>query len=136
MAFALRSGLLDLKIPEPTKTDSAPSCIINAASAGVATPPAEKLGTGSLPVFATSHTSSNGAPSSFASVMSSSSGRPIRRAIPSRTVRICRTASIISPVPASPFVRIMAAPSPIRRRASPRSRQPHTNGTLKECLYT
>ena len=32
------------------------------------------------------------------------------------------------------FVRIMAAPSATRRRASPRSRQPHTNGTLKLCL--
>src|SRR5919197_42872 len=31
--------------------------------------------------------------------------------------------------PASPLVRIIAAPSPMRRRASPRSRQPHTNGT-------
>jgi len=34
------------------------------------------------------------------------------------TARMCRTASTISPVPASPLVRIMAAPSPIRRRAS------------------
>ena len=40
------------------------------------------------------------------------------------------------PVPASPFVRIMAAPSPMRRRASPRSRAPHTNGTLNRCLLT
>jgi hypothetical protein len=38
------------------------------------------------------------------------------------------------PVPASPFVRIMAAPSEIRRSASPRFRQPHTNGTLNACL--
>src|SRR2546430_161504 len=40
-------------MPEPTKTASAPSCIMSAASAGVAIPPAEKLGTGSLPVHAT-----------------------------------------------------------------------------------
>src|SRR3989440_2598438 len=33
------------------------------------------------------------------------------------------------PEPASPLVRIIAAPSPIRRSASPRSRQPQTNGT-------
>ena len=33
---------------EPTNTPSAPSCIISAASAGVATPPAAKLTTGSL----------------------------------------------------------------------------------------
>ena len=31
---------------------------------------------------------------------------------------------------------IMAAPSLMRRSASPRSRQPHTNGTLKACLST
>ena len=30
---------------------SAPSCIMRAASAGVAMPPAEKLGTGSLPAL-------------------------------------------------------------------------------------
>ena len=41
-----------------------------------------------------------------------------------------RTASTMLPVPASPLVRIMAAPSAMRRSASPRSRQPHTNGTL------
>ena len=40
----------------------------------------------------------------------------------------------MSPVPASPFVRIIAAPSPIRRSASPRFRQPQTNGTVKSCL--
>ena len=32
------------------------------------------------------------------------------------------------------LVRIMAAPSAILLSASPRSRQPHTNGTLKLCL--
>ena len=32
------------------------------------------------------------------------------------------------------LVRIMAAPSEMRRSASPRSRQPHTNGALKLCL--
>ena len=37
-----------------------------AASAGVAIPPAEKFGTGSLPVFATSRTSSTGACKSLA----------------------------------------------------------------------
>jgi hypothetical protein len=37
-----------LKIPDPTNTPSIPSCIINAASAGVATPPAAKLTTGNL----------------------------------------------------------------------------------------
>jgi hypothetical protein len=47
-----------LKIPEPTNTPSAPSCIIIAASAGVARPPAVKSTTGSLPAAATSATRS------------------------------------------------------------------------------
>ena len=48
IAAALFSGLPDLNIPDPTKTPSAPSCIMSAASAGVATPPAAKFTTGSL----------------------------------------------------------------------------------------
>ncbi len=43
------AGLPDLKMPEPTNTPSAPSCIIIAASAGVAMPPAVNRTTGSLP---------------------------------------------------------------------------------------
>ncbi len=43
---------------------------------------------------------------------------------------MCRTASTTLPVPASPFVRIIAAPSAMRRSASPRFRAPHTNGTV------
>ena len=50
MALARSAGSADLKMPEPTNTASAPSCIMSAASAGVAMPPAEKFGTGSLPV--------------------------------------------------------------------------------------
>ena len=46
-----------------------------------------------------------------------------------KTARMWRTALTMSPVPASPFVRIIAAPSLRRRSASPRFRQPHTNGT-------
>src|SRR5262249_14784492 len=48
MAAARRAGSPDLKMPEPTKTPSAPSCIIIAASAGVAMPPAVNSTTGSL----------------------------------------------------------------------------------------
>ena len=47
---------------------------------------------------------------------------------------MCVTASTMSPVPASPFERIIAAPSPMRRSASPRFVAPHTNGTLKPHL--
>ena len=53
-------------MPEPTNTPSAPSCIMSAASAGVASPPAEKFTTGSRPSAATLRTSSSGARSSFA----------------------------------------------------------------------
>ena len=49
-------------------------------------------------------------------------------------LRRWRTASTMSPVPASPLERIMAAPSPIRRSASPRLVAPQTNGTLKPHL--
>ena len=45
--------------------------------------------------------------------------------------RRCRTASTMFPVPASPLERIIAAPSEIRRSASPRLVAPHTNGTVK-----
>ena len=81
MARARCAGSLDLKIPEPTNTASAPSCITSAASAGVAIPPAEKFGTGSLPCFATHVTRSSGAPSSFASCTNSSSPSVVSRFI-------------------------------------------------------
>src|SRR5436309_1336435 len=54
--------------------------------------------------------------------------------MPEVSARMCRTASTMLPEPASPFVRIIAAPSPMRRSASPRSRAPHTNGTRKANL--
>ena len=53
MALAREDGSSLINIPDPTKTVSAPNCIIKDASAGVATPPAAKLGTGSFPSFAT-----------------------------------------------------------------------------------
>ena len=58
----------------------------------------------------------------------------VHRLMPETISRIWRTASTTLPVPASPLVRIMAAPSEIRRNASPRSRQPQTKGTLNLCL--
>ena len=54
--------------------------------------------------------------------------------MPPRIARMWRTASTTLPVPASPFVRIIAAPSEMRRSASPRSVAPQTNGTVKGCL--
>ncbi len=46
MAIAIFIGSDDLKIPEPTKIPSAPSCITREASAGVAIPPAAKVTAG------------------------------------------------------------------------------------------
>src|SRR5215472_2771713 len=128
-ALARASGSLDLKIPDPTKTASAPSRLTSAASAGVAIPPAEKFGTGSLPVFAICRISSKGAPNSFASCINSSSRMVVSFFIWLTIARMCRTASTTLPEPASPFVRIIAAPSAMRRSASPRLRAPQTNGT-------
>ena len=56
--------------------------------------------------------------------------------MPPNTERMCVTALTMSPVPASPFVRIIAAPSAMRRSASPRFVAPHTNGTVKAHLST
>ena len=67
IARARFSGSPDLKMPEPTKTPSAPSCMQSAASAGVAIPPAVNVTTGRRPFSATQRTSSSGARSSFAS---------------------------------------------------------------------
>ena len=60
------TGLPDLKIPDPTKMPSHPSCIIMAASDGVEIPPAAKFTTGRQPSAAVSFNNSYGAPSSFA----------------------------------------------------------------------
>src|SRR6202163_3133421 len=129
MAFARAEGFSALKMPEPTKIPSHPSCIMRAASAGVAMPPAAKLTTGSRPRRAVSSSRSEGAPMRLASTTSSSGPMPCRARMPPVTARMWRTASTTLPVPASPLVRIMAAPSPIRLYASPRPRAPHTTGT-------
>ena len=134
IARARVAGSSDLKIPEPTNTPSAPSAIISAASAGVAMPPAQNRTTGRRPSRATRRTMSSGAAISFAAVGSSSSPSIVRRRISPPILRMWRTASTMSPVPASPFDRIIAAPSPILRSASPRLVAPHTNGTLKSHL--
>ena len=49
-------------------------------------------------------------------------------------VRMCLVASETSPVPASPLERIMAAPSVMRRSASPSVVAPQTKGTVKPHL--
>jgi hypothetical protein len=128
IALANAAGSVDLKIPLPTKMPSAPSCIISAASAGVDTPPAQNSTTGSF--FS---------PRRCARVRAARRGRARARrallrhdrqlAIASRIARMWRTASTMLPLPASPLLRIIAAPSAMRRSASPRSRAPHTNGT-------
>ena len=134
IAAARCAGLPDLKMPEPTNTPSAPSCIIIAASAGVAIPPAVNIVTGSLPARATSATSSYGACSSLAATYSSSSLIEVSRRISPPIFRMWVVALETSPVPASPLEQIIAAPSVIRRSASPRLVAPHTNGTVKRHL--
>ena len=121
-------------MPLPTNTPSAPSCMTSEASAGVAIPPAQNSTTGRRPSAATWRTSGSGAASSLAAVASSSVSSIVRRRISPRIMRRWRTASTMSPVPASPLERIIAAPSPIRRSASPRLVAPHTNGILNAHL--
>ncbi len=130
-----RAGSDDLKIPEPTNTASAPSCIISAASAGVAMPPAAKFGTGQLALSRHEPDELVGR-AELLGLGHQLLGRRARSGggSPPCTARMCRTASTMLPVPASPLVRIIAAPSPMRRSASPRSRQPQTNGTLEREL--
>ena len=54
--------------------------------------------------------------------------------MPATISRMWRTASTTLPVPASPLERIIAAPSPSRRSASPRFVAPQTKGTSKANL--
>ena len=100
IARAIVAGSSDLKMPEPTNTPSTPSCIISAASAGVAMPPAEKFTTGSRPCSATIRTSSTGAPSSLAFVdVLLGPQRACTRRCRCSSWRSCRTASTTLPVP-------------------------------------
>ena len=122
-------------MPEPTNTPSAPSCITSDASAGVAMPPAQN----------STHRQPAGGGDDAHEVERRlqllGRGRELgvrraccRRRISARIARRWRTASTMSPVPASPLERIIAAPSPMRRSASPRLVAPHTNGTLNAHL--
>src|SRR5699024_9330932 len=94
----------------------------------------DEQGTGSSPASATSSTRAYGACSSFAATYSSSSLFAASSRIWAEMVRMCLVASETSPVPASPLERIIAAPSVMRRSASPRFVAPHTKGTVKRCL--
>ena len=105
-----------------------------AASAGVASPPAQNSGTGSVPVSATSCTSGSGACSCLAQSNSSAESARVILAMSPRIDRRWRVASTMLPVPASPLERIMQAPSLMRRSASPRLVAPHTKGTVKAHL--
>ena len=96
-----------LKMPEPTNTASAPSCMTSAASAGVAMPPAQNSGTGSSPVSAISCTSGSGACRRLAQSNSSAESAWVILRMSPRIERRWRTASTMLPVPASPFERIM-----------------------------
>ena len=110
------AGPRDLKMPEPTKTPSTPSCIISAASAGVAMPPAAKLTTGSRPRrWHSTSTLDRGADAAWPRGPARRGSCPCSLRMPALTARAWRTASTMLPVPASPLVRIIAAPSAMRR---------------------
>ena len=70
----------------------------------------------------------------MAAPYSSSGASVVSRRMPARIERMCRVASTTLPVPASPLERIIAAPSEIRRSASPRLVAPQTNGTVNAHL--
>ncbi len=72
----------------------------------------------------------------MASEYSSSSASDVSLRMWPKTARMWVTALTMSPVPASPLVRIIAAPSVSRRSASPRFVAPQTNGTVKRHLST
>ena len=97
-------------------------------------PPAAKFTTGNFLSFFISFSTSYGAENSFARDISWFLSLEIILFIPSVMLLICLTASITFPVPASPFVRIIAAPSPILLQASPIFVAPLTNGVLISCL--
>ena len=90
-----------------------------------------KRTTGSFPVSATSFTNAYGACNSLAATYNSSGRSEAKRRISPVMVRICVVAFETSPVPASPLDLIIAAPSLMRRKASPRFVAPQTKGTVK-----
>ena len=119
---------------EPTNTPSAPSCIIRAASAGGSHTTGRKVYNRELAVIVNEFDQLERHRRFLAASKSSSSRMEVSFAISEFIFLICLTACTISPVPGSPFVRIMEAPSLIRRRASPRSLAPHTKGTFEISL--
>ncbi len=124
------SGALDLKLPEPTNTPSAPSCIISAASAGVATPP-RRIHHRQLARFMYWSSSSSDAPR-FLLRWSTLPCEPRTLFMPSITGAYAYGFDIL-PVPASPRSDHGSALADAAQCLS-RSRQPQTNGTLKSCF--
>ncbi len=124
-----------MKIPEPTKIPSHPNDIKYAASAGVAIPPAAKLTTGSLPSFAVSLTISYETLNSRANLTKSWSSPEsyidFTILSSSFTFLMWVIASATFPVPGSPFVLIIAAPSSILLNASAKDLAPFTKGVVK-----
>ena len=81
MALARFSGSSDLKIPEPTKTASAPKLHHERGVGGSSDSARGEIRHRQFSVLATPRTSSSGAPSSFATCMNSSSRSVVRRRI-------------------------------------------------------
>ncbi|KAL8153352.1 LOW QUALITY PROTEIN: hypothetical protein V2J09_011112 [Rumex salicifolius] len=133
--LTLLYGSLQSKISDPMNTPSHPSCIISAASAGVTIPPLAKCTTGSRPICFVCATRSYGAPIRFAKVKTSSSSMLFKILMSPIILLTFPTVSTTSPIEdRSPWLLIIAAPSRIRRSASPRSRHPQRKGTRKLCL--
>ena len=107
---------------------------MSAASCGVATPPAAKFNTGKRPYSRIARSTSIGAPNSLLAVINSASSKFKIYSTSLLTCLICLTASTIFPVPGSPFVRSIVAPSPSRRVASPKFLHPQTNGVSYDHL--
>ena len=123
-----------LKMPEPTNTASAPSCITSAASAGVAMPPAQNSGTGSVPVSATSCTRPIGRLQPLGPVVEL--GRVGLGDLADVAEDRAQVADRLDDVAGAGLALRAdhAAPSEMRRSASPRLVAPHTNGTVKRPL--
>ena len=129
-------GRRDLKMPEPTNTPSAPSCIMRAASAGVGHAAGGEVHHGErarlvhlaqqlhghLQALRLLEQLVVGAGRPRARIWAHVSGACGARPAPRRRC------------PARPSCGSSLAPSAMRRSASPRSRAPHTNGTAKRVL--
>ena len=134
IARALFAGSPDLKIPEPTKTPSMPSCIINAASERERLPPAAKFTVGNRPNFFEALLIVRRSES--LSRTQTLRLRPWLVIVECLPLLLCSVSllQLRSQFPLHLFVRIIEHPSAMRLNASPKSRTRDNTGTLNLCL--